>query len=46
MEWEHPCKPGAITFNVSIEEGLKLITECLKIQFEKEGKRKFYIKID
>lgn len=47
MEWEHPSKPGAITFGLSsIEEGLKLIVECIKQDFEKEGKRKFYIEID
>lgn len=47
MEWEHPSKPGAITFGVSnIEEGLRLIAECIKNQFEKEGKRKNYIEID
>lgn len=47
MEWEHPSKPGAITFGVStIEEGLKLIAECIKQNFEKEGKRKFFIEID
>lgn len=46
MEWEHPSKPDVITFGVSIEEGLKLIVECIKQNFDKEGKRKFFIEID